>query len=58
MTSLTNEEVFAEFYYSKKAIKDVLGVTVQCWRPPYVRSLTSPTMRTCWWSSPHKLTRR
>ncbi|KAK4336060.1 Chitin deacetylase [Rhodotorula toruloides] len=35
MTSLTNEQVFAEFYYSKKAIKDVLGVTVQCWRPPY-----------------------
>ncbi|BGO93650.1 hypothetical protein NBRC10512_002914 [Rhodotorula toruloides] len=35
MTSLTNEQVFAELYYSKKAIKDVLGVTVQCWRPPY-----------------------
>ena len=35
MTSLSNEQVFAELYYSKKAIKDVLGVTVQCWRPPY-----------------------
>jgi len=35
MTSLTNEEAFAELYYSKKAIKDVIGVTVQCWRPPY-----------------------
>ncbi|KAI5481476.1 chitin deacetylase, carbohydrate esterase family 4 protein [Pseudohyphozyma bogoriensis] len=35
MTSLTNEEVFAELYYSKKALKDILGVTVQCWRPPY-----------------------
>ncbi|BGP18595.1 hypothetical protein JCM10213_004228 [Rhodosporidiobolus nylandii] len=35
MTSLTNEEAFAELYYSKKAIKDVLGITVQCWRPPY-----------------------
>ncbi|KAG0663518.1 hypothetical protein C6P46_002414 [Rhodotorula mucilaginosa] len=35
MTSLTNEQVFAELYYSKKAIKDVMGVTVQCWRPPY-----------------------
>ncbi|GAA6000587.1 chitin deacetylase [Rhodotorula paludigena] len=35
MTALTNEQVFAELYYSKKAIKDVLGVTVQCWRPPY-----------------------
>lgn len=32
MTALTNEQVFAELYYSKKAIKDVLGVTVQCWR--------------------------
>ncbi|KAK4698819.1 hypothetical protein P7C70_g7449, partial [Phenoliferia sp. Uapishka_3] len=35
MTSLTNEQVFAELYYSKKAIKDVLGITVACWRPPY-----------------------
>ncbi|GAA5926299.1 uncharacterized protein JCM15063_000240 [Sporobolomyces koalae] len=35
MTALTNEQVFAELYYSKKAIKDVIGVTVQCWRPPY-----------------------
>ncbi|GAA6029169.1 hypothetical protein JCM8097_001634 [Rhodosporidiobolus ruineniae] len=35
MTSLSNEQVFAELYYAKKAIKDVLGVTVQCWRPPY-----------------------
>lgn len=35
MTSLTNEQAFAELYYSKKAIKDVIGVTVQCWRPPY-----------------------
>ncbi|GAA5873034.1 hypothetical protein JCM16303_006921 [Sporobolomyces ruberrimus] len=35
MTSLTNEQAFAELYYSKKAIKDVLGITVRCWRPPY-----------------------
>jgi len=35
MTALTNEQAFAELYYSKKAIKEVLGVTVQCWRPPY-----------------------
>ncbi|GAA5868575.1 hypothetical protein JCM1840_005494 [Sporobolomyces johnsonii] len=35
MTALTNEEAFAELYFSKKAIKDVLGITVQCWRPPY-----------------------
>lgn len=35
MTALTNEEVFAELYYSTKAIKDVTGVTVDGWRPPY-----------------------
>lgn len=32
MTSMTNEEAFAELYYAKKAIYDVLGITVQCWR--------------------------
>ncbi|GAA5835058.1 hypothetical protein JCM11251_000150 [Rhodosporidiobolus azoricus] len=35
MTSLTNEQAFAELYFSKKAIKDILGVTVRCWRPPF-----------------------
>ncbi|KAI5477444.1 chitin deacetylase, carbohydrate esterase family 4 protein [Pseudohyphozyma bogoriensis] len=35
MTSMTNEQAFAELYYSKKAIKDVLGISVRCWRPPY-----------------------
>lgn len=35
MTALTNEQAFAELYFSKKAIKDVLGMTVQCWRPPF-----------------------
>ena len=35
MTALTNQEVFAELYYSSKAIKDVMGITVDCWRPPY-----------------------
>lgn len=35
MTSLSNEQAFAELYYAKKAIKDVLGITVQAWRPPY-----------------------
>ncbi|KAH7926539.1 carbohydrate esterase family 4 protein [Leucogyrophana mollusca] len=34
MTSLTNEEVFAEFYYTV-TIKLVIGVTPTCWRPPY-----------------------
>ncbi|WRT69346.1 uncharacterized protein IL334_006330 [Kwoniella shivajii] len=35
MTSFTNEEAFAELYYTRKAIKEVLGVTPTCWRPPY-----------------------
>lgn len=35
MTGLTNEEAFAELYFSKKIIKDILGITVQCWRPPF-----------------------
>lgn len=35
MTSLTNEQMFAELYYCKKIIKDVLGVSTRCWRPPY-----------------------
>ncbi|KAM0747025.1 family 4 carbohydrate esterase [Meredithblackwellia eburnea MCA 4105] len=35
MTSMTNEQAFAELYYSKKIIKEMLGVTVRCWRPPY-----------------------
>ncbi|KAH7910673.1 carbohydrate esterase family 4 protein [Hygrophoropsis aurantiaca] len=32
MTALTNEQLFAEFWY---AIKLVVGVTPTCWRPPY-----------------------
>ncbi|KAH7907729.1 carbohydrate esterase family 4 protein [Hygrophoropsis aurantiaca] len=35
MTSLTNEQAFAEFYYTLEAIKLVAGVTPTCWRPPY-----------------------
>ncbi|GAA5989724.1 hypothetical protein JCM11641_002183 [Rhodosporidiobolus odoratus] len=35
MTSMSNEQAFAELLYSKKAIYDILGVTVRCWRPPY-----------------------
>lgn len=35
MTSLTNTQLFAEFYYSMQAIKLVVGVTPTCWRPPY-----------------------
>ncbi|CAG8624090.1 54_t:CDS:2, partial [Scutellospora calospora] len=35
MTTLTNEEVLGELYYTRKAIKYVIGVTPQCWRPPF-----------------------
>ncbi|KAM0786973.1 hypothetical protein ACM66B_002391 [Microbotryomycetes sp. NB124-2] len=35
MTGLTNEQAFAELYFSKKAIKDIVGVTVRSWRPPF-----------------------
>ncbi|KAG0146750.1 hypothetical protein CROQUDRAFT_43880 [Cronartium quercuum f. sp. fusiforme G11] len=35
MTGLTNEQVFAELYFTKKIIKDLLGVTILCWRPPF-----------------------
>ncbi|KAI6165096.1 carbohydrate esterase family 4 protein [Pisolithus thermaeus] len=34
MTSLTNEEAFAELYYST-SIQLVVGVTPTCWRPPF-----------------------
>ncbi|KAI6047828.1 carbohydrate esterase family 4 protein [Pisolithus marmoratus] len=36
MTALTNDEAFAELWYSAcKLIKLVIGVTPTCWRPPY-----------------------
>ncbi|ORX54564.1 glycoside hydrolase/deacetylase [Hesseltinella vesiculosa] len=35
MTSLTNEEVVAQLYWTHRAIKQVLGITPKCWRPPY-----------------------
>jgi hypothetical protein len=33
MTSLTNEEVLAELYYTQKAIKLTTGLTPKYWRP-------------------------
>lgn len=33
MTTLTNQEVLAELYYTQKAIKHVTGVTPKHWRP-------------------------
>ncbi|KAF8624775.1 hypothetical protein AX15_005665 [Amanita polypyramis BW_CC] len=35
LTTLTNEQIIAELGWSKKAIKDVLGVTPNMMRPPY-----------------------
>ena len=35
MTTLSDEQVFAELYYTMRIIKDVVGVTPQCWRPPF-----------------------
>lgn len=35
MTTFSNQQAFAELYYAQKLIKDVLGVTPLCWRPPY-----------------------
>ena len=35
MTSLSNEQAFAELYYTRKVIKELLGVTPRCWRPPF-----------------------
>ncbi|KAI7890014.1 uncharacterized protein EV154DRAFT_552589 [Mucor mucedo] len=35
MTSLSNNSVVAELYWTLKAIKEVTGVTSKCWRPPY-----------------------
>jgi len=35
MTTLTNQEVLAELYYTQKAIKVVTGVTPKYWRPAF-----------------------
>ncbi|RXK41614.1 hypothetical protein M231_01113 [Tremella mesenterica] len=35
MTAFTNDVAFAELYYARQIIKDILGVTPLCWRPPY-----------------------
>ncbi|CAO3692067.1 unnamed protein product [Rhizopus stolonifer] len=34
MTTKTNDEAVAEFYWTLKAIKETTGVTPKCWRPP------------------------
>ncbi|ORX48308.1 glycoside hydrolase/deacetylase [Hesseltinella vesiculosa] len=53
MTTLTNDEVLAEFYYTQKAIKMTTGVTPMYWRPAYgdvddrVRWIASQLNMTC-----------
>ncbi|PKI83997.1 hypothetical protein MVES1_002426 [Malassezia vespertilionis] len=57
MTTLTDTQVFAELYYTMRIIKDTMGVTPRCWRPPYgdvddrVRAIaTALGLRTMLWS--------
>lgn len=57
MTTLSNEQVFAELYYTMRIIKDVTGVTTRCWRPPFgdvddrVRAIAAGLgLRTILWS--------
>ncbi|KAI9258516.1 hypothetical protein BY458DRAFT_535107 [Sporodiniella umbellata] len=35
MTTLTNQEIVAQLYWTQKVIKEVTGITPKCWRPPY-----------------------
>lgn len=35
MTTLSDEQVFAELFYTARAIKILMGVTPSCWRPPF-----------------------
>ncbi|PKI82904.1 hypothetical protein MVES1_003766 [Malassezia vespertilionis] len=35
MTTFESDQVFAELYYTARLIKQVMGVTPTCWRPPY-----------------------
>jgi peptidoglycan/xylan/chitin deacetylase (PgdA/CDA1 family) len=35
LVNMTNEQVIAELGWSRKIIKDVLGVTPNFWRPPF-----------------------
>ena len=31
MTAFSNQQAFAELYYTRSIIKDLLGVTPKCW---------------------------
>ncbi|KAJ7624652.1 carbohydrate esterase family 4 protein [Roridomyces roridus] len=35
LTAMSNESVFAELWYTQKAIREITGITPTCWRPPY-----------------------
>ncbi|KAG2197606.1 hypothetical protein INT47_006669 [Mucor saturninus] len=34
MTTVTNKQAVAELYWTLKAIKEAIGITPKCWRPP------------------------
>lgn len=57
ITTLTNNEVVSELYWTLKAIKEATGVTPKCWRPPQgdvddrIRSIAwQMGMRTILWN--------
>lgn len=57
MTALTDNQAFAELYYTLLAVKSITGVTATCWRPPYgdvddrIRAIAqSLGLRTYMWS--------
>ena len=57
MTTITNDQAVAEFYWTLKAIKEATGVTPKCWRPPQgdvddrIRSIAwQMGMRTVLWN--------
>lgn len=58
MSTLSDEQVFAELFYTTRVLKAVLGVTVTCWRPPFgdvddrVRAIAAGLgLRTITWKS-------
>jgi peptidoglycan/xylan/chitin deacetylase (PgdA/CDA1 family) len=49
MTSLTNEQLVAEFYWSLRAIKEATGVTPKCWRPVSLKKERDNNRLVCIW---------
>ncbi|KAG1453662.1 hypothetical protein G6F46_011353 [Rhizopus delemar] len=58
MTTISNEMIVAELYWTLRAIKEATGVTSRCWRPPFgdvddrVRAIAHQMgLRTILWNS-------